>query len=103
MPEKRWKYAERQIARLLNCKRFPNDGSSKADYGNEWLLGQNKDRKELPEWLLNAVLQVKAVNDGQHLPVVTLTSAQSQMHLVVIDLADFRDYFVGTPKVRRER
>lgn len=93
MPKKRWKREETRVANLLGAKRNPHDGLGKADAESTWLCIENKDRKELPQWIVAAVANARGKRKPNQLPIVTLTTPASRQILVVIDLRDFRAHF----------
>lgn len=100
-PEKRWKRQERRVARLLNARRNPHDGSGGPDVENTWLVAEVKDRKKLPEWLLEALDQARTKAERTRLGVVVLTSSSTPQVLVVLHVDDFREWFVGGPPPER--
>lgn len=93
MPEKRWKAQERRVAKLLGAKRNPHGDKDKPDAESTWLCIENKDRKELPVWLMHALSQAKARRKPNQLAIVTLTTCENPQVLVVMDLRDFRAWF----------
>jgi hypothetical protein len=108
VPEKRWKAQERRIARLLNAKRNPHGMQTNShakqgvpDVENAALAAEIKDRKVLPEWLVNAVMQAKGKATKAQLPLVVLTTPAADLDLVVLDLRDYREWYVGVPLKER--
>lgn len=101
MPEKRWKAQERRVARLLNARRNPHGDPNAPDVENEWLLAEVKDRKEMAQYIDEALTTAQAKAGGKRLPLAVLTYQDSPRIHIVIEGTDFRDFFVGTP--RRER
>ena len=98
MTEKRWKAQERRMARLLNCKRNPNTGASQPDMENAHLAVDNKDRKELPKWIVEALVKVQGLAQPNRLGMVTVSSPNDPLVLVVMSLEDYRTWYIGTPK-----
>jgi hypothetical protein len=102
MSEKNWKRSERRIASLLGGKRIPVTGRQRGDVpdvAHELFAVECKHKKALPGWLHEAMSQAKAAQRGEQLPVVVLHEA-GQPHtqdLVVLRLADFRDWFGALP------
>lgn len=92
-PEKRWKRQERRVASLLGLKRNPRSGISQPDAESNWLVVENKDRKELPIWIADALAKARQHALSHRLGIVTLTTKASPQVLVVMDLRDFRDWF----------
>lgn len=93
-----WKRTEREVARLLGGRRVPITGRARGDapdVAHPWLSIEVKERSSLPRWLLTALRQARAAaRDGQ-LPVVVLhqTGQRHNDDLVVLRLADFREWF----------
>jgi hypothetical protein len=86
-----WKHTERAIARRLNGKRLGATGMATPDVVTERLAVEVKHRKELPEWLKDALEQ--AVNNaGDRLPLVVLHEAGHRHadDLVIMRLDDFK-------------
>lgn len=98
MPEKRWKAQERRIARLLNGHRNPNTGAAAPDVETEWLCVEVKDREELPAWIHAALATARGHAGGNRLGIAVLSSRTEVIDLVVMDLRDFRDWFIGKGK-----
>lgn len=98
MPEKRWKREERRVARLLGGKRNIQDGTSEPDVETRYVVAENKDRKTLPLWIVAALAKARAKAGSSRLGVVTVTTRESPLILVVIDMRDFRDWFGGEGK-----
>lgn len=101
MPEKRWKAQERRVARALNARRNPHDGSGAPDVENEWLVVEVKDRVGLPAWIMAALDRARAKAERKRLGLVAITSSSTPQVLLVIEITDFRDWFVGTPRKER--
>lgn len=89
-----WKQTERVIAKRLNATRQGATGRTGADVVNDWLAGEVKHRKRLPQWLKDALTQA-GTGAGDRLPLVILHES-GQRHaddLVILRLADFQDWF----------
>ena len=98
MAEAAWKATERQIARLLGGQRIPVTGRSRGDepdVRHPWLSIECKQRRQLPAWLKEALLQAKAAATRDQLPIVVLheQGARYTGALVVLTLQDFWDWF----------
>lgn len=96
--DKAWKRTERKIAELLNGKRVPITGRTRGDapdIKHKWLSIEVKHRKELPDWIKDAMRQAKASVRGDQLPVSVLheRGMMYRNSLVVIELSDFIDWF----------
>lgn len=59
---------------------------------SEWVVAENKDRAELPEWIVKAVNRVRGQASPNQTPIVTLTSPNSLQILVVMDMRDFKGW-----------
>jgi len=94
MPEKRWKAQERRVARLLGAKRNPRNGSTNPDATSRDLVIENKDRRRFPQWIVAALAQARTKAPSHKLPIVTVTNADSLQILVIMDLMDFKAWFV---------
>jgi hypothetical protein len=100
MGDKPWKRSERRVARILGGKRIPVSGRQRGDVPDVdagWISCEVKHRKRLPDWLLDAMSQARAAaRDGQ-LAVAVLHEAGTRHadNLVVLRLADFREWFGG--------
>jgi len=103
MTEKRWKAQERRIARALNCIRLKRGGEPGPDLANEVLLVEVKDRTELPAWLLAGLAQSRDSATPRQLGILVITSNSTRQALVVMDLEDYRAWYVGTPRKEREK
>lgn len=70
---------------------------------SEWLAIEVKHRKRLPQWLKEAIAQVKAASGLSQLPIVVLHEA-GRCHgqaLVVMTLGDFVEWF-GQPNFNND-
>ncbi len=102
MTDRAWKACERRVAELLGGRRVPVTGRQRGDapdVSHPWLSIECKHRRALPAWIADALDQAAAASDGgERLPVAILHEA-GQRHgrdVVLIRLADFRDWFGGT-------
>lgn len=90
-----WKQAERVVAQRLGGQRTGNSGSNTVDVEHEWLGIEVKHRKELPQWLKEAVAQAGR-NCGMNQLPIAIFHELNQRHdndLVVMRLRDFQDWF----------
>jgi len=101
MIEKRWKAQERRIARALNCVRLKRGGEPGPDLENEVLKVEVKDRAELPAWIIAGLAQARGFTSPSQLGILVLTSNSTRQALVVMDLRDYQDWYVGTPRKER--
>ncbi len=87
-----WKRAEREIARLLGGVRSGPTGVAQADVVTPALVVEVKHRQRLPQWLLEAVAQARAVAPPGKLPVVVLHQQRQRYteSLVVMRLSDLQ-------------
>jgi hypothetical protein len=73
--DKTWKKIERQVAALLGGERVPVTGrqrGSAPDVTHPVLSIEVKHRKELPDWLLDALRQAEASRRGDQIPIAIL-------------------------------
>ncbi len=100
-PDKTWKACERAIARAVGGVRVGPTGEATPDVQSDWLAVEVKTRKRLPAWLLAAMQQAQANRTGDRLALVILheVGRRHDDDLVLLRLADFRDYF-GSGKVK---
>lgn len=95
---KTWKNTERKAAEMLGGQRVGNRGTNTEDVSHAWLSVECKHRKEIPTWLKMAMWQARTNAAADKLPVVILHES-GQRHadnLVVIRMADFREWFGDT-------
>lgn len=88
----RWKRQEREIAQILGGERMPNIGKSQADVIAGPLAVQVKTRKQLPQWLWDAIEQARRDARNMQVPVVVLSEVskgKKAQRLVVLDIDDF--------------
>lgn len=93
-----WKQNERTIAKRLQGQRVGNVGKATPDVVSDWLSVECKERKRLPDWLWQAVLQAVATCDDDKLPVVILheKGRHHDNDLVLLRLQDFQNWFGPT-------
>ncbi len=96
-----WKHTERAVARALGGERASKhgQGESTPDVLTSAYAVEVKHRKELPAWLKEAMAQsVRNAPEGK-LPLVVLheSGCRHGEDLVMMRLADFRDWFGGAP------
>jgi len=72
-----WKHTERAIAKRLNGKRLGATGGATPDVITERLAVEVKHRKNLPEWLKDALAQAER-NADNRLPLVALHEADKR-------------------------
>ena len=99
MANKTWKNTERKVAAFLGGERVPITGRQRGDQPDirhSIFSLEVKHKKQLPEWLHDAIRQaVASLKTDQQLPVVILHE-KGQRHTqdyAVIRLADLRDWF----------
>ena len=93
-----WKHVERQIAAILGGERVPVTGrqrGSAPDIEHPWLSLEVKHRKALPAWMLDAMNQADASNDGTQLSAAVFHMKQMkyQDSVVMVRLTDFVEWF----------
>ena len=90
---KTWKEVERRIARTLGGQRIGCTGEATPDVVTDWLAVEVKHRKQLPQWLKDALAQSKRnAGDGQ-LAIVVLHEHGRHDSLVLLALSDFVQWF----------
>lgn len=75
MSDKTWKAVERQVARLLGGSRVPVSGRQRGfapDILHETLSLEVKHRKDIPDWLLDAMNQAELSKRDDQIPTVVL-------------------------------
>lgn len=93
-----WKHVERQIAAILGGERVPVTGrqrGSAPDIEHPWLSLEVKHRKALPAWMLDAMNQADASNNGKQLSAAVFHMKQMkyQDSVVMVRLSDFVEWF----------
>ena len=99
MTDKRWKRAERDVARLLGGRRLPVSGKAEPDVVTDTLAAEVKCRT-LPDWLKNALDQASGNAPEGLTPVVVLVDSQRGIkarRVVVMELERFQ----GTEERRK--
>ena len=102
--DKTWKKVEREVARRIGGTRVPVTGrgrGSAPDIEHEWLSVEVKSRKSVPAWIREALLQAQASNiSDKKLPVAFIhqVGMNHNKDLVVIEMKDFQDWFIGFPE-----
>lgn len=91
MSDKRWKRAEREIARRVGGLRLPASGLEAPDVIAPGLSVEVKDRNRLPAWLKDAMVQAERQAPLGSLPIVVLHEAGQRYDdaLVVLRLRSF--------------
>ena len=98
MPDRAWKRTERQVASMIGGRRVPVSGRQRGDapdVEHPWLSVEVKHRKRLPAWIEDAMTQARASARSDQLPVAVLheSGRRHSENLVLVRLADFRDWF----------
>lgn len=92
-----WKRDERMLAARIGGQRVPVNGRGESsDIEHPWLAVECKRRKDVPQWLTDAMKQAKLGNvNGDKLPVVLVHQAGKAYDnaLVVMALSDFQEWF----------
>ena len=105
MPDATWKAVERRVARALGGRRVGNTGRDTPDVDAGWLVAEVKHRRTLPRWILEALARARQQAGSARLGVAVLHEHQAHDSLVVMSLADFREWFVegsgGRARTRR--
>lgn len=96
-----WKAAEKGVAAILGGERVSNTalGLRSADVETPAYSVEVKSRKELPNWLVNAVGQAHRNAGRGKLPLVVLhqVGCRRVNDLVIVRLGDFIEWF-GEPE-----
>lgn len=104
MPNKTWKQVERDVCRYLGCERQRQDGSSSSDCycHNGKIAVQVKHRENLPEWLLDMVLQSLGQAHTGEFPLLVLhpKGESCEDSLVILRLREARKLLVLAGLVR---
>jgi len=92
--------AERRIAHELGGRRVGNTGQATPDViagRNGWLIAEVKERAKLPAWIGRALAQARSAAGPSQLGIAVLheTGSAYRDALVVMTLADFRDWYAG--------
>jgi hypothetical protein len=102
-PERAWKRAEREIAQRIGGERVPITGRARGsapDIAHNLFAVECKQRRRLPEWIRDAMSQARASARRDQLPIAVLheSGRPYSSALVVLELADFVDYFGEIPR-----
>lgn len=94
-PNEAWKSAERVICRYLGCERQRQDGTSSADcYCPDGKISvQVKHRENLPQWLLDMVVQTLGQAHSSQFPLLVLhpKGESHENSLVILRLKEARE------------
>ena len=89
MAERKWKRAERGVAKLLGGRRLPNDGTGRPDILLDDLpLAPEVKSRTIPKWLKNALKQAKN-NAGELMPIVVLVESRQGVKAKRVVAMDF--------------
>lgn len=99
MTDKAWKACERRVAKYINGTRVPVSGRTrgdKPDIDHNFLAVEVKYRKEIPEWLKDAMRQAEAAAMPRQLPCVILVEKGQDTGeaLICFRLRDARDHWL---------
>jgi len=90
-----WKDTERAIAKRVKGKRVGPSGRNTPDVITSWLAIECKERRQLPQWLKDAVQQARDNGERGKLAMVVLHES-GRWHnndLVLMRLRDFEAWF----------
>jgi hypothetical protein len=93
MPNATWKDVERRTAKALGGIRVGPVGYQSPDVLTDWLAIECKHRQTLPRWLLDAVNKIRWQAKPHRLGIVVVHGKGQRDSLVVMSLADFREWF----------
>ena len=93
MPEKPWKRAERQVAQQLGGERVKRHGEASPGVVTPHLVVKVKLRKDLPAWIISALLVARSHAKPSQLPLAVLKEHGTGTTLVVMHLPDFEAWF----------
>jgi len=93
MAEKRWKSAERRIAAKLQGKHLPRPGKRSVGGKGGLLVWEHTDRERIPQFIVNRIARAKVAAGPRKLGVCIITSPNSIMDLICLDLNDFKGWF----------
>jgi len=94
-----WKDAERRTARKLGGERVGCTGRHTPDVITDWLAVEVKHRRRLPVWIAEAVASARQHAGQDRLGIAVLHEHGKHDSLVVLSLADFREWFGETEEV----
>lgn len=88
-----WKSVERAIARIMGGRRVPVTGRGRGDAPDieHYVFSlEVKHRKDLPDWLLEAMEQARAAQKDGQIPMVVLHKKNTKFErsLAVLELRD---------------
>ena len=89
-----WKDKQDEIAAMLGGKRSGLRDRGKADVEAEDFAVELRQRDELPLWITSAVERARKLAGDGRLGVLVLSETGIPGGLVVLDLRDFRDWYV---------
>ena len=93
---KTWKTAERRIAQKLGGRRVGCTGEATPDVVvGDWLVVEVKHRQRLPQWVKAALAQARQHAGPGQLGIAVLHEKGRHDSLVLLSLADFREWFGG--------
>ncbi len=89
-----WKHAERMVAKLLGGTRTGCNGESRLDVEHEVWAIEVKQRKTLPTYLRQGMVQAQR-EAGDKLPLCVLHQVGTRYEdaIVCVRLADWRDWY----------
>jgi len=93
-----WKAHERAVAKMVNGQRSGNRGAAAPDVTASWCVAECKQRKLLPQWLKDAMLQAENAAAGYTTPKLALvvlheSNGRRADDLVVMRLSEFTAYY----------
>lgn len=107
MPDKLWKTAERSLARILGGKREPVSGrqrGDKPDIAHSVFSVEVKHRESLPAWIMVAMKQADAANNGSQISMVLLHEKWQKYEdtLTIMRLSDTLALYQKIEKLENE-
>lgn len=97
-----FKTHERKTASMLGGKRnIDGKGGAAVDVTHDCFAIECKTRRDVPQWLQHAMQQARGAATAGQLPIVVIHphGARYADDLVVLRLADFRDWFGELPGI----
>ena len=97
MTDKAWKSFERRVAKYIgHAERIPVSGRQRgyaADISHYWLGIECKYRKQLPEWLKDAMRQARASCNQHQMPIVIIGEKGDHVGnaWAMVPMSEFRD------------
>lgn len=94
--DKAWKQCERRVAKYIGGTRIPITGRQRgdaADIDHAWLSPEVKYRKQLPEWIKDAMRQAKASARSNQTPIVIICEKGADVGRAwaIFELEEVRD------------